>query len=518
MAVVTCNLWAKQGKIMFPVGVEVSFWGFAATADGEPQLPGPEIRAKVGDVIKITLHNNLSDFVSLIFPGQEVIPVPVKEHNVFVSYNTHAGPGGSVNYIFTATRPGVFLYESGTRPEQQLPLGLYGAIVVHPAGVDNPFSPDYKTAYGRNTGTSFDVEKVLILGEIDSRFNSAIGAGKTFNMLDFEPDYWVINGRSYPHTLLPDGKDLLVSQPVSSKVNALPGQRVLLRCINAGCQNHTFRLEGITARVVAVDSWPLKPQRGSIDATYLKNTITIASGESYDLLFTAGARGQYYLHDRDLYHLCNANQFPGGMATRLDVIIATVPKSPSGLTCSALDKNTVRLTWRDMSKNEEGFIVERKTGAGDFVIIAVLPVPGLTEYTDSGLVPNTTYVYRVRAYNTAGFSGYSNQCCVTTHGVLAAPTNLRALIILSSFVLLTWNDSGKEDSFHIERKTGAEGTYSEIGVMAKNRNFYIDNTVKGSTTYFYRVRAYSKTVGYSNYSNEVMLTTSGIPFLDEDGV
>lgn len=445
MAVVTVNLWAKQGNIKFPGGVQVPFWGFATAAGGEPQLPGPLIRANVGDTLKINLHNNLNDFVSLIFPGQDFIPVPVKENGAIVSYNTHAFPGGSVSYTFTATRPGIFLYESGTRPEKQVPMGLYGALVVYPVDGGSLFG---KTAYGFNTGTLFDVEKILIFSEVDSRFNLAMGAGSPFNMLDYEPDYWLINGRSFPHTLLPDRVDFLPSQPVSAKINSSIGQTILLRCINAGSQNHTFRLEGISARVAAVDSWPLRSRRGSadaidfrgiwppfipgdgspieswpfvpgsglLDATYLKNTITIASGESYDLLFTAGGLGQYYFYNRDLHHLSNVGQFPGGMVTRLDVMFwkpITAPRAPARLTCSALGRNKVRLTWRDRASNEEGFVVERKTGAGNFETIAVLTVSGLTEYIDNTVNPGNTYVYRIRAYNSKGFSRYSNQCSLT---------------------------------------------------------------------------------------------------------
>lgn len=168
-----------------------------------------------------------------------------------------------------------------------------------------------------------------------------------------------------------------------------------------------------------VESWPFIPGSDILDATYLKNTITIASGESYDLLFTAGGLGQYYLFDRDLHHLSNVNRFPGGMATRLDVMFwkpAAVPRAPARLNCSALGGNKARLSWRNRSSNEEGFVVERKTGAGNFETTAVLTVSGLTEYIDDAVYPGTTYVYRIRAYNSKGFSRYSNSCSLSVQG------------------------------------------------------------------------------------------------------
>lgn len=352
MAVVTQNLWAKPGSIRFPGGAEIPFWGFATAAGREPQLPGPTITARVGDLIRIHLRNGLRDFVSLVFPGLDAVPAPVKEDGRFVSYNTHASPGGTVRYTFEAVRPGVFLYESGTNPERQVPMGLYGAIVVYPAGDD--------TAYGENTDTGFDVEKLLVLSEVDSAFNLATEAGQPFNLLDFNPDYWLINGRSFPHTLLPDNVYFLPSQPMSAKVNCTSGQRVLLRCVNAGVQNHTFRPGGITARVVAVDGRPLRGG-DSLDATYLKNTLTVASGESYDLLFTAGATGQNYLHDRDLNHLCNPGQYPGGMATRLDIMTRIprfVPLPPWPLIAFP-SGGSVRLLWLKLG-DERGRLCDRK--------------------------------------------------------------------------------------------------------------------------------------------------------------
>lgn len=414
MAVVTQNLWAKPGSIRIPGGADIPFWGFATTAGREPQLPGPTITARVGDLIRINLRNDLQDFVSLVFPGQDTIPAPVKNNGQFVSYNTHASPGGTVQYSFGAVRPGVFLYESGTNPERQVPMGLYGAIVVYPA--EDGFE---RTAYGENTGTGFDVEKLLVLSEIDTRFNQATEAGRQFNLLDFSPDYWLVNGRSFPHTLLPDSTYFLPGQPVSAKINCVSGQRVLLRCINAGVQNHTFRLGETTSRVVAVDSRPLNAN-GSLDATYLRNTLTVASGESYDLILTAGATGQRYLHDRDVTHLCNTGQFPGGMATRLDVMIWIpwfAPPAPWLLNCRE-SGGSIHLSWINWATNVEGFVVERRTLTSGFQVIAVLVVPGMTFYVDNTVEPSTTYIYRIRAYNANGFSGYSNHYPVRTGSVV----------------------------------------------------------------------------------------------------
>src|SRR5262245_11296977 len=74
------------------------------------------------------------------------------------------------------------------------------------------------------------------------------------------------------------------------------------------------------------------------------------------------------------------------------------------------------LTWIDTSVNEDGFQIERKTDTtGTFAQVATVGA-NVSSYADLSLPPTVgaTYCYRVRAYNAAGNSGYSNQACGTT--------------------------------------------------------------------------------------------------------
>ena len=310
---VNVNLWAKSGNISLPGAGPVPISGFAASAAGAPQLPGPAIELMQGDNVEVWLTNNLSIPVSLVFPGQEFTPHPVKNANgMFVSYNHQTAPGSTGTYTFNASRPGIFLYESGTSQERQIQMGLYGVMIVRPTGYDSA-NPASWTAYGPGTGTEYDIEKVLVIGEVDTHLHNALATGQTPGT--YNPDYFIINGRSYPDTIEPDDTD---SQPYSSKVSAVSGQRVLLRIINAGFMSHNIRLQGFTARIVAEDSWSLKS--AVLDGTYEKHTVTIGSGQSYDLLLTAQDPGLYLLYDRDLNRIVNNNDFPGGIMTHIEVI------------------------------------------------------------------------------------------------------------------------------------------------------------------------------------------------------
>jgi hypothetical protein len=85
---------------------------------------------------------------------------------------------------------------------------------------------------------------------------------------------------------------------------------------------------------------------------------------------------------------------------------------PSNLAASAASVSQINLSWTDNTIAEDGFKIERWNGSGYAQINTV--GANVTTYTDSGLTPSTTYHYRVRAYNSAGDSGYSNESSATT--------------------------------------------------------------------------------------------------------
>src|SRR2546427_1497511 len=83
------------------------------------------------------------------------------------------------------------------------------------------------------------------------------------------------------------------------------------------------------------------------------------------------------------------------------------------------DAAQLSLSWTDMSSNEDGFSLERKTGtSGTYAQIATAGA-NVTSYTDPNLTGGTTYCYQVQAFNTAGGSPYSNEACGTTPQDLA---------------------------------------------------------------------------------------------------
>ena len=179
------------------------------------------------------------------------------------------------------------------------------------------------------------------------------------------------------------------------------------------------------------------------------------------------------------------------------------PAAPSNLTASPFNATEIDLTWIDNSNNEGGFKIERCQGAGcsNFVQIATVGA-NVTTYWDIGLSPGIAYSYRVRSYNSAGDSDYSNTASATTPALPAAPSNLTATAISRNQITLAWKDnSSNETLFVIERCRGASCTnFALIANVGANVTTYNNTGLIRNTTYRYRVRAHNK-AGDSAYSN-----------------
>jgi hypothetical protein len=97
--------------------------------------------------------------------------------------------------------------------------------------------------------------------------------------------------------------------------------------------------------------------------------------------------------------------------------VVGIPLEPSYLTATAVSSSQINLSWIDKSNNETGFKIERKTGVAGFSQIAEVGA-NTDSYSDSdgvaGLTPQTTYTYRVRAFNSVGASNYTNEASATT--------------------------------------------------------------------------------------------------------
>lgn len=95
----------------------------------------------------------------------------------------------------------------------------------------------------------------------------------------------------------------------------------------------------------------------------------------------------------------------------------TIPVAPSNLSAVAMSDSEIALDWSDNSGNETGFRLERSVDGVNWYEVAVVG-SDMTSFTDNGLLAETTYQYRVRAYNSNGNSSYSNIGSATTDAVV----------------------------------------------------------------------------------------------------
>jgi hypothetical protein len=183
----------------------------------------------------------------------------------------------------------------------------------------------------------------------------------------------------------------------------------------------------------------------------------------------------------------------------------TAPDAPALLVPTGIGlsdrEHQVRLTWLDLSDNEEGFRVERKIGAGSYAPVATL-APGTMLYVDTSLSGDTTYTLRVLAYNVVGSSA-SNEPSWTT--APRAPDGLFVASSGASDITLQWNDnSTTRDGYSVEHCTDGV-SWAEVATVTAAPFTTYHHTGLPAGPHYYRVRAYGA-AGESNYSNEVSHT------------
>jgi hypothetical protein len=187
------------------------------------------------------------------------------------------------------------------------------------------------------------------------------------------------------------------------------------------------------------------------------------------------------------------------------------PDAPSNLTATTNSASQINLNWTDNSSNENGFTIERSlTGTDQWIEVGFVS-GNIATYMDTGLIPSTTYYYRVSAYNVIGSSSFTNLAEATTFELPPiAPSNLNAAAVSTEQIDLNWTDNAaNEIGFTVERSANGVDNWTEVGFSDANITSYSDTELVSGTTYHYRVAAYNLN-GSSGFSNTANATTDEV--------
>jgi WD40 repeat protein len=193
----------------------------------------------------------------------------------------------------------------------------------------------------------------------------------------------------------------------------------------------------------------------------------------------------------------------GNVATSQVLTLAVFKFTPSDLSATVFSDTLVRLSWRDNSKKETGYEVERKLNNSVFVLLKSLPANTTSTDIEDACKVNDMISFRVRAVTSEDKSKYSNVATVCL--TFPAPDNFSITSISETEINLSWRDNSTfENAFLIERAT-PNNSFVEVGRVGENCTTWKDSSLSPSQIYQYRLKALSR-FNQSPFSKEIKIS------------
>lgn len=335
---VATDLYMNTGVQEISPSINVPVWGFSEDETGPFRMPGPTIRATVGDEVIVNFHNLMD------------MPHTIHWHGVHLDWKMDGVPyisqepvpgGESFEYRFPAAPPGTHWYHCHVDPVHHIDMGMYGPIVFE--------DPEDPWRVGGPNGVTDDV--VLVLDEVDKNHAHSTSAylnaqdpqsagpesgnpsdtaekGETLaqdtlnrppnptaensaastNPAQKDRDWYPTTYPAYEPTLntyMLNGKAFPNTQPI----RLTEGEAKRFRFVNAGTMRHSMHIHGHAFLVTHEDG-----QR--LTAPYWKDTLDIGPGQRYDVIVFGDNPGVWAMHEHS-GHASNHNIYPGGIFTVL---------------------------------------------------------------------------------------------------------------------------------------------------------------------------------------------------------
>ena len=185
--------------------------------------------------------------------------------------------------------------------------------------------------------------------------------------------------------------------------------------------------------------------------------------------------------------------------------------SVPALTAASAGYKYVKVSWTAVP-GATGYEVWRSTTSSGGYTRILQAASGATGFTDSGLVTNTVYYYRVRAYRTIGTTkAYGDFSAVkSAKPVLSVPA-LTAASAGYKYVKVSWSAVSGASGYEVWRSTTSSGGYTRILQAASGTTGFTDSGLVTNTAYFYRVRAY-RIIGTTKVYGDFSAVKSAKPF------
>ena len=287
-------------------------WGFNG------QIPGPTIRVTEGDKIRVKINNDSSGEHTLHIHGQKK---PLIMDGVPFLGQKPIKKGESYTYEFTVSNLGTSWYHCHVDSAHHVDMGMYGAFIVEPKKEKLQYDREYvmvldewPTAHvhvHEDDSDEGEMENHDGHGEMTMHEGSPpehMHAGDKKKKRDWYPktyaprneiyDGFTINGKSFPMT-----------EPIKVK----EGERVRMRFINAGYQQHFMHTHSHKFTVVARDG-------AYVDEPQKIDTFGVGPGNRVDVIMVADNPGIWPFHCHRLNHITNEHIYPGGMLTFIQYI------------------------------------------------------------------------------------------------------------------------------------------------------------------------------------------------------
>ena len=162
-------------------------------------------------------------------------------------------------------------------------------------------------------------------------------------------------------------------------------------------------------------------------------------------------------------------------------LLVPVPEQPVALTAKALSASQAGLGWVFATSGGAplGYSVERKIAGGSFQEVASVSGAQAGAFINENLTANTTYTYRVRAYNLAGYSDYSPETTVTPAQAVASPANLPGITDLQLWLRSDAGVAMDAASQLVSGWTDASGHGNNAFAVSGSQPRWIDNALNG---------------------------------------